>query len=116
VSPREFAISEGDRAAITARVEVLGHGGGPLMRQASGAPDADGIVVVHRGREVIGSADVDPATGEAKLRIDDLPVGSRSLRIEFLPDGYGVAPAETAVAYTVAAAAVDPRPVDPGDD
>jgi len=80
VSPREFAISEGDRAAITARVEVLGHGGGPLMRQASGAPDADGIVVVHRGREVIGSADADPATGEAKLRIDVLPVGSRSLR------------------------------------
>ena len=36
--------------------------------------------------------------------------------IEFLPDGYGVAPAETTVAYTVAAAAVDPRPVDPGDD
>lgn len=79
VSPR-VAISEGDRAAITARAEVLGHGGGPLMRQASGAPDADGIVVVHRGREVIGSADADRATGEAKLRIDDFPVGSRSLR------------------------------------
>ncbi|MCR2814169.1 Ig-like domain repeat protein [Microbacterium sp. zg.Y1090] len=112
VTPRAIELAAGAAAVFTGHVEVLGHTGGPLMRQASGAPDAEGVLVAYRGGDVIGSADVDPATGDAELRVEGLPAGSGSLRIVFVPEIVGLADTAATVAYTVTAA---PAPVDPAE-
>jgi len=110
VTAGAIELAAGATAVIAGHVEVLGHTGGPLMRQASGAPDAEGVLVAYRGGDVVGSADVDPATGDAELRIEGLPAGSGTLRIVFVPEAIGLADTEATVAYTVTAAST---PVEP---
>lgn len=114
-TPASLTLGAGRTAVVHAHVDVLGHEG-VLMRQASGAPSPEGVVVAYLGDDQVASADLDPSTGDAELRISDL-AGSGSLRLVFYPDALGLASDEISVVFTVDAGTLpvtgieDPAPV-----